>query len=276
MKKIIISKKYAKSLLPKRKKDSNKSTHGRCLIIAGSKQYPGSALLAARAASRIGAGYTYVLNNSIDIIQNQPELIPSTSIHNALKHKPNSVLIGPGLGISLTTKKKLLSVLKSKTDSIVIDADALNILSLLKKTPVLTHTILTPHEGELARLLKTSSTWVKKNRSLAIQKAQKKFNCIVILKGQHTLITDGNYIYENRTGNASLAKAGSGDVLAGMIVGLIAQGLSALEASILAVYLHGAIADYWLKNKNDILSLLPSDIVQLLPKILFRLRSLKT
>ena len=132
---------------------------------------------------------------------------------------------------------------------------------------------MTPHEGELAAIIGWSPEKIRKNRLIAILQAQKILGCIILLKGDGTLIADGEQVFRVESGNSSLDKAGTGDVLTGMIVGFLSQGLSPLTAACLGSYVHGALADQWLKDKRDHLSLMASDLNDRLPNFLFRLRN---
>lgn len=268
-----INKKTIQKSIPKKSLNSNKASSGRSLIVAGSKQYPGAALLCARAASRVGSGYIYVYSESLKWIIQQPEFIPVKSFRQVKNTPISAVVIGPGLGQSSKARGLLKQALKNyKNLPIVLDADALNLIAKMKSIKLPSQVVLTPHEGEMARLLGVSTNWVRTHRLESVKKAQKKFKCIVVLKGHQTLIADSEKVYQNTSGNAALAKAGSGDVLSGIICGFMAQGASSLQATQLAVYLHGALADQWVRSKKDILSLMPSDLIELVPKVLRSLR----
>ena len=130
---------------------------------------------------------------------------------------------------------------------------------------------MTPHEAELSRLLKVSVELIRENREKYLLVAQKKLGCIVLLKGHHTLIASKEARIKIISGNAGLAKAGTGDVLSGMICAFLAQGLAPIDAASLGAYLHGKIADDWLK-KNDVISLMASDIIDLIPQTLKKIR----
>lgn len=236
--------------LQQRQTDAHKGQHGSIAIIGGSDGMVGAALLAARAALLLGAGRTYLalLANdapSLDLLH--PEIMMrSAQDLEDFKHL-NCVVIGPGLGISSTAKDMLNHWLK-KDIPLVLDADALNLIAQDKTlmTPIkkrMAPTVITPHVGESARLLEVSAEVIQHDRNNAALKLAKDYNCITVLKGAGTLISNGNQVFINTTGNAGLASGGTGDVLAGMIGSLITQGLSALEACKSAVFLHGAAAD---------------------------------
>jgi NAD(P)H-hydrate epimerase len=262
--------------LPSRNKSSHKHSVGTSLIIAGSQGMQGAAVLAARAAMRSGSGYVKVLTDpkAYSSLKNPDFLVTDWKKTKLSQISFDSLAIGPGIGFSPSSKKIFKEVLKLKDKKVVLDADALTLLSREKKVKLPEDWIITPHEGELAKLLGTTSSKVKENRRASVVAAQKKYNCIVVLKGHQSLIATKNQIHKNPSGNAALAKAGTGDVLTGMICGFLSQGLEPLYAARLAVYLHGYIADQWIK-KNDIISLMPSDLIEMLPAQLKKIRSRK-
>jgi NAD(P)H-hydrate epimerase len=261
-----------KKLLPIRKSQSNKSDGGRSLIIAGQKGMWGAAVLAATACSRAGSGYVILKTDKNFPSVKHPDFLTTDFKSKISKAKPTAVAVGPGLGVSSQTKKILKELYADGFEKVVIDADAINALAKEKKIFVKPTWILTPHEGELSRLLKVPSAAIRKNREHFAKLAAKKFGCIVVLKGHHTLAATKQKLYEIQTGNASLAKAGTGDVLTGIITAFLAQGLSPLDATLLGVTLHGFLADQWLQEKNDHLSLMAGDLVAHLPKAIYKLR----
>lgn len=263
------SKKYskirAKKDLPTRKFSDNKTRGGKCLIIAGSKGLWGAAILAAESAARIGAGYTYIhpTSQGFPVIRHPDFLIHTNNKFSGFK----SIAIGPGGNPSQIGKFIKKSI---KHKSVVLDAEALNYLAK-NKIKIPPTWILTPHEGELSRLLKISSNTIKKDRLKHIKLAQKKLGCIILLKGYKTLVADSKGVYEIQSGNPALAKAGTGDVLTGIIAGLLSQHLEPINAACLGAYIHGFIADQWAK-KNDILSLMATDLIKTLPSALRLIR----
>ena len=275
----------ARQDLPKRKKTANKSTGGKCLIVAGSKGMWGAAVLAASAAYRSGAGYVYLKTQSARFpIGKNPDFLSLNKSINFLSKKTidsklvfNAIAIGPGLSKKSFISDWIKKLAKIAKISVVVDATALNILANWKgplpKIPP--NWILTPHEGEMARLLGETVNYVRANRMQALATAQKKYGCIVLLKGHQTLVTDGHIQFTIPSGNSALAKAGTGDVLTGIITGLLAQGLDSISASSLAAYIHGLAADIWIEEGNDHLSLMASDLLNLLPKAIARLRTKK-
>ncbi len=257
-----------KKWLPARKNTDNKSQGGRTLIWAGRKVMPGAAILASEAASRVGAGYVYV--SLPQVVNSFPEVIPWADRHF---EKINSVLIGPGVGVGVSIKKTIQK-LKATNLPVVIDADALTVAARYNLAPFPNHWIATPHTGELSKFLKVSSVEISKNRLLAARLAQKILGCTVVLKGFRTVVAFEKISVIIPTGNVALAKGGSGDVLGGMIAGFLAQNISPEKSALIACYLHGLIADNWVKSGRDYLSLTPSDLINDIPFVLSHLRNL--
>lgn len=264
----------ARPLFPRRLKTDNKSAGGKSLLIAGSQGMFGAALLAAKAAARVGSGYVTLMTDQkkFRTDRNPDFLVVDWQKKNLVKIRPSSVGIGPGLGQSKRALGLLKQLLKSQIKNVVVDADALNLIAKNKLGPLPKTWLVTPHEGELARLLGLSVKKIRNDRMRAIQLAQKKLACAVLLKGQGTLIANGSNIFEIQSGNSALAKAGTGDVLTGMITGFLAQGLSVMEAACLGAFVHGWMADQWVREKKDPLSLMASDLLEILPKALWKIR----
>lgn len=263
-----ITKKDLRKFLPKRAETANKSHGGKCLIIAGSEGMWGACYLSALSAARVGAGYVY-LPASTKNLNEHPDFLSNEIVKEMSLESFGAIAIGPGLKITSTHKKLFHHIEKTFAGPVVIDAGALELVKKLKA-----NWIITPHEGELSKLLNISSDEIRKDRFKAAQMAQEKFGGIVILKGHYTLIATKAMIYEIQTGNKALAKAGTGDVLTGMIVGFLSQGLKPVDAAILACGVHGYIADRWVKDK-DYLSLMASDLIGDIPRALFALRKKK-
>ena len=245
---------------------SHKYNFGHALLYAGSKNMMGAALLCAKACLRSGAGlvtlHTEEMYQSIVQIA-LPEAITSTENNIALlSFKKAAIAIGPGLVITSANKELLITLLDIVTIPQVIDATALHILSsetyILSKPFKIQH-ILTPHSGEFEKLFgKTSNDFEKTELA---RKKSIELNCYIILKGHHSLVAclDGT-AYFNSTGNAGMATAGSGDVLTGILTGLLAQGYSPKNACLLGVYLHGLAGDIAAKKISQE-SLIASDII---------------
>ncbi len=266
---------YLTEILPEvRQNFSHKGTYGHSLLIAGSRGMMGAAILSAKACLRSGVGKLTCLvpDFAYDILQiSVPEAMTLTyteSTREVLSEIDNfqSIAIGPGIG----TKPEAFELLKStlllsKNKAMVIDADALNLLGteigreLLTELPK--NTILTPHPKEFQKLI--GLTWKDDFEKLNLLRAfAKKYEVIVVLKGYQSAIAmpDGD-IFFNSTGNAGMATAGSGDVLTGIIVALLAQGYSAKEAALLGVYQHGKAGDFAAENRGK-MALIASDIIE--------------
>lgn len=265
----------ARKLLPKRKKTDSKIAGGKSLIIAGSRGMFGAAVLAATAAARVGSGYVILMTDKKNFSSvRHPDFLVVDSKKKKINAVPfTAAAIGPGLGVSASALNLLQQLLQFKIKNVVVDADALNLLAQHKIGYLPKTWIATPHEGELSRLLGVPAEVIRKDRVVYIKKAQKKLGCIVLLKGSKTLVATTEKIFEIQSGNKTLAKAGTGDVLTGMITGFLAQGLSSEDAACLGAYVHGCMADQWLKDKKDYLSLMASDLLIELPRTLKKMRN---
>lgn len=244
---------FVSGKLAKRNKFDHKGTNGAVFQYCGSTNMPGAAVLSVLSAFRSGAGYVYLFHPNIIssiLLTICPEAI---IIENAdIPSKANVLLAGCGIGKSSDAIDSLKMLLDSCLLPIVLDADALNILAehpnMLEALP--SNTILTPHPGEFDRL------FGKHNSNLDRWTTQKTYSkskgFIIVLKGAHTSISDpcGN-LYFNSTGNPILAKAGSGDVLSGIIAAFLAQGSSPLDAALCGVYIHGLAADIAAKSVHE-------------------------
>lgn len=274
--------------LSQRKKDSHKNDFGHVLILAGSRRMLGAAALSSLAAMRSGAGLVTVgipqsLNNILQkkispVIMTLPLLeTPKASLDAAsfreIEKFPCDVLaLGPGLSTESGSKRVVLKIVSNIPKPLVIDADALNIIAddtdVLKKTKTIK--ILTPHPGELARLLKINKDFIQKNRLQVARDFAHRFKVTVLLKGHHSLVASPEgKVYVNKTGNPGMATAGSGDVLTGMLAAFLTQGLpqnlSAFELTKLACYFHGKAGDLAAKDKTMI-SMIAMDIIEKIPE----------
>lgn len=241
------------SLYRPRKPFSHKGNFGHALLLAGSEGKIGAAVLAAKACLRSGVGLLtcHIPSSGINIIQTAvPEAMVSADIHASFITKMEEKFstfdvmgIGPGIGTSAETILLLKYVFQNSGYPLVIDADAINGMAVEKELLMLmpAGSILTPHPKEFDRLFGESPNEAERI-SLAIKKA-KELNCVIVLKGHHTCIATGGTTYFNSTGNAGMATAGSGDVLTGILTGLLAQGYSSIETAILGVYIHGLAGD---------------------------------
>lgn len=266
------------SILPDRQVDGHKGNYGRILLLCGSRGYTGAAALAAMGALRCGAGLVFLgVPESIYPIEavklTEPIVFPLPEADGMLSidavvpiqkklQQMDAVLIGPGLGQSVGTMAVLNAVLQGFDGPVILDADAINLLcadaEMLRARNAVT--ILTPHEGEFHRL----GIGLEDERIEGAQKLARELGCIVVRKGHHTVITDGVKSYVNPTGNPGMAVGGSGDVLAGMLAGLLGQGIAPLKAAACAVWLHGAAGDRCAEKLGQY-AMLPSDLLQELP-----------
>ncbi|MCK6596163.1 MAG: NAD(P)H-hydrate dehydratase [Bacteriovoracaceae bacterium] len=274
------SKKVSRSIykfLPKRSKFSHKGSSGRVVVCGGNALYLGAGVMSSLSAMRAGAGYTVLVSDAkkFSWFEN-PDIIVRDFQFKALKDFQGSLfLLGPGMGTDQRAQKFFQQFLKTcKNEMALIDADALTLLAKIKnkKYPLPSEWILTPHEGELARLLNKPISQVKNNRVQSILDAYAKYQCTILLKGHETLIYDGSTLYRITNGEMALAKAGTGDVLAGMIAAFRAQGLSSSKASILGATLHNDCAKMLLKKGFDQISLRPVDLIDILPMALKKYR----
>lgn len=266
----------AKGFLPPLSESDNKARRGRSLILAGSSLFPGAGILTARAALRSGSGYVILAQDQPPFLAlSQPDFLVADLSRQGLETLQfSAAAIGPGFGVSDRTEFFIERFQQMKTASLVLDADALTVLARMDSPSLLPSWILTPHEGELARLMNVPSEIIHEDREQWAMKAQEKFGCIVLLKGHGTLIATPAELVRIPTGNSSLAKAGTGDVLTGIITGLLAQGLSPVSAACLGAYAHGLCAELWVADQRDPLGLMASDLLELIPRAFHRLRSL--
>ena len=257
-------------IMPERKQNSNKSTFGKILNIAGSDNYVGAAYLSTYSAYKVGAGYV-ALASDTNVIKSVSQMLPEAvymEIPYAYRRLNNFdvILIGCGIGKSFASKnnfKFIINYFKEKDTPIVIDADGLNILSELHlQLPI--NTIITPHPMEAARLLIKDIDEVLADLEGSALELSEKYNCITVLKTHRTIICDKSNLFINEHGNSALAKAGTGDTLAGIIAGLLAQNCTPFEAAKLGVYLHSRAGELASKDLTEY-SVMASDIPKYLP-----------
>jgi len=281
----LVTRGYVSSVLRPRRPESHKGTYGHVLVVGGSPGKTGAAAMAAMGAMRAGAGLATIalpagLNSAMEgkTIEVMTAPLPETpsgtlgAVSYAelaeVMQKKSSLVVGPGLGDPEQTAPLVVSIVKGSTLPMVIDADALNALALKNRLGTLKKgapSVLTPHPGEMSRLLKTGVETIQADRVGAAVSLAKKTGATVVLKGAATVVAaPGGETYINHTGNAGLASAGTGDVLSGVIGGLLAQGCSTLHAAVAAVYIHGLAADE-LKRECGEAGMVATDILARLP-----------
>ncbi len=272
--------------LPARAADSHKGDYGRVLIVAGSRGMAGAACLAGVAALRGGAGLVRVATAegvcgivaayepsylTWPLTEDKDGRIAAKALAEItdLAQSTNVLAIGPGLGQGPSVSQIVTSLLASVHKPTVIDADAINALGGRPEhlDALGRRAIVTPHPGEFARLVGAEIETVQANRvELAVEFSQ-RHHTITVLKGHGSVVTDGERVYINRTGNAGMATGGSGDVLTGLIAALAAQGLSVFDAAVLAVHVHGLAGDLAARELGQT-AVIASDVVKYLPAAL--------
>ena len=262
-------------LLPIRKADSNKGIYGRLLIIAGSKGMSGAAYLNAKAAYRTGAGLVRIYTpeeNRMILQQQLPEAIVTAYDHYdkeellQLLEWADTVCIGSGIGLGGQSEKILKTTISHAEVPCLVDADGLNLLAEHREyiDSIKTDIIITPHMKEMSRLVSLSVEELKKGRMKILEEYVKQHCFTCVLKDSRTVVASPDmHPCVNLSGNAAMAKAGSGDVLAGVIAALLAQGLMCHDAAVLGTYLHGRAGDYARAAKGSY-SVLARDLIEYL------------
>ena len=276
----IINKELAKMLMPSRAKQSNKGTFGKVLNFSGCKEYVGAAYLSSVSALRVGAGLVELAAPSCvktSVAALSPDIVFSDIYsHSYIEAVPkninfnqySAVIVGCGLGNNRFTNKflkNLIEQLKNFDVPVVYDADALNIISEEGLVNLGKKVIITPHPGEMARLMGSSVADVQAARNDFVRMAAQKYNAVTVLKGYNTLVAspDGK-VFKDVVGTNVLAKAGMGDVLSGIIAGLLAQGLNCKQSAVLGVYLHSQAGLVGEKVRTQY-GLLASELVDFIP-----------
>ncbi len=259
--------------LPVREQFSNKGTFGKVLNIAGSEYYTGAAYLSSLSALKVGCGYVALSSapkviNTIALKTSDVVFVPITDVKKVL-HNYDVVSLGCGLSTDLSVSilfKSLLESLSTFEGPVVLDADGLNLLAKMKKEVELPkNLIITPHPKEASRLLGVEVDEIIENPMNYAKLLSEKYGCVTVLKLHSTVVySDEGEVYINETGNSALAKAGSGDVLTGMIAGLCAQKMPLFEAAKLAVYLHGKTGEIASGMLSEY-SVLASDLLKYIP-----------
>lgn len=269
-----------KRLLPRRRRDSHKGDYGRILLLCGSRGYTGAAALAVRGALRCGAGLVYLgVPESIYAIEavklDEAVVLPLPDENGMLSadacgqiqpllSRMDAVLFGCGSGIGTGTETVLRFLLQNASCPLVLDADGITLASRHKDElrGRTSPTILTPHDGEFARLMPKDADRLTQTEDLA-----RELGCVIVRKGHRSLICGDGEPFENHTGNPGMATGGSGDVLAGIITSLLGQKLSPMDAASVGVWLHGRAGDLCADRIGEY-GLLPGDLVEELPRLL--------
>lgn len=269
----------AKELLPKREDNTNKGSFGKALLIVGSKEYMGAAFLALESALRGGAGYVTFLGEDAlcdhlllrfpEAVYKRTSLSDIESVLSASENQ-NAILIGSGSGCSPEVYESIKALLETPGAPIVIDADGINSIARFGSRELFRRAqrkvILTPHPLEFSRLSGVSVDEVNANRYSMAKSFAKEYGCVLLLKGAATVITDGDNTYINGSGSSALAKAGSGDVLSGLLVSILAYNRDPLKSAALAAYIHARVGDV-LSNEYSSYGVTPSDIPKSVAKI---------
>lgn len=265
---------------PKREKDAHKGNFGSVLVIAGSSSMRGAAAFAVQGALRTGAGLVRLVSvdkciDTVSVLAPEATYMETEcddygymlfdsgkdAILEEIK-KAKAIVIGPGMGITNDTKEILRLVVQNAEIPVVIDADGINCIAedieiiMNRKCKI----VITPHPGEMARLLQCDTQMINENRVTVVEKYAEKYDITVVLKGAGTLIADNNHTAANHTGNPGMSRGGSGDILAGMIGSVLAQGYDPFDAACAGVYMHGLAGDA-AADKFGQEAMLPRDIV---------------
>ncbi|MBI2425694.1 MAG: NAD(P)H-hydrate dehydratase [Candidatus Hydrogenedentes bacterium] len=281
----LLTRAQVRALLPARADDAHKGAFGHLLVLAGSRNYMGAAKLTCRAAQRSGVGLVtcgvpYPLANVFSASEletmclrlpaTEEESIASAALEPALRfaRQVQAVVLGPGLSSVSGTRDFVHQFTQQCPVPLAIDADGLN--ALAERPATLDHraaaAVITPHPGEMARLIHGDIAAVQRDRASIALEFSAQHQCVTVLKGHHTVIAapDGRLAI-NGTGNHGLAKGGSGDILAGLLGGLLAQGVPAFDASCIAVFVHGLAADLLLAESSA-RGMTALDLIAALPK----------
>lgn len=271
-----ITKNLVSKKMPDRPGNANKGLFGKALIIAGSKNFPGAAILSVLACARVGTGLV-TLATSPEVYKVAVPKIPFATFLDFSEIKVNlekydTILIGPGLGKSDEIKQMitdLINLNEIKEKKVILDADALNILSEIKEWFKILEmdAIITPHPGEMSRLTNLPVDEIQNNRQKIAEKFAKIWNKTIVLKGAETVIVNPREIFISPFSNPLLATAGTGDVLSGIITGFLAQGLNLLDASVVGVYIHGLAAQN-LKEKFGDSGMIATDLIEKIPEVI--------
>ncbi|MDX9971993.1 MAG: NAD(P)H-hydrate dehydratase [FCB group bacterium] len=273
----------ARALLPPRPDDGHKGTFGHVFVIGGARGYSGAVIMAALAAGRSGVGLVtvgvprplgdivsgHLLTGMTRMLDATPaESIAREAVEPALEFArgKDAVVLGPGLSQHPDTQAFALEFVRRCPVPMLIDADGLNALATAVDTlkRVQAPVVLTPHPGEMARLVGGSTQDVLKDRTRTAVYFAERFGCTLVLKGRRTLVAHAGEVFANTTGNSGMATGGTGDVLSGIIGGLMAQGMAPRDAALLGVYAHGLAGDLAAADKTR-RGLIATDLIDYLP-----------
>jgi len=269
-----LSRESYRNKLIKRKIYGHKGNYGRAVLVAGSIGCLGAARLATESCIRSGAGLTTLITSSEgrkllsgSLVEGMLATFEDNEKVKYLLSKADAVAFGPGIKEDEESMKLLEEIIIDSPSSIIIDAGGINLLSKNKKClcAVKDKVILTPHPGEMARLIGKDISYVEKNRIECSRAFAKQYKCIVLLKGYNTVITDGKNVFINKTGNSKMASGGMGDTLTGIITALVAQGYSNMDATLLGAYIHGLAAEY---SARDRYSIIARDLIESIPFVM--------
>lgn len=270
----VLSRESYSNKLIKRKIYGHKGNYGRAVLVAGSIGCLGAARLATESCIRSGAGLTTLITSSEgrkllsgSLVEGMLATFEDNEKVKYLLSKADAVAFGPGIKEDEESMKILEEIIIDSPSSIIIDAGGINLLSKNKKClcSVKDKVILTPHPGEMARLIGKDISYVEKNRIECSRAFAKQYKCIVLLKGYNTVITDGKNVFINKTGNSKMASGGMGDTLTGIITALVAQGYSNMDATLLGAYIHGLAAEY---SARDRYSIIARDLIESIPFVM--------
>ena len=261
-------------MLKKRKLYEHKGSYGKVSVLAGSKGYSGAAYICSESCVRAGAGLTTLVTTKYVQDKLSSKLVEAMTINieegdnlEALLKKSNVFAIGPGIDNEILYKDILKKIIEYKEKKFVIDAGAFKLVKENKEIleGLKGRAIFTPHPGEMARLVGESIDYVEKNRIYIAKKFAKENNIVVLLKGYKTIITNGDDVYINCTGNSKMASGGMGDCLTGIIAALLAQGHSLIESTLLGAYVHGLAGELASEGKY---STIASEVMEKISKAL--------
>ena len=282
-----VTQEFVMNIIPARAQDSHKGSFGSVLNIAGSKNYPGAAYLSSYAPLKVGCGYVTLASiepviasvaaKTSEIVfyytRQDDYTISAKAVRDLVKLANKHKVISIGCGLNTTAYQgneidmfvnDFFNELIESEKIFIVDADALNSVSRLKNFVFPKNSIITPHPKELSRLLNVEIDDILADKIKYAEIAADKYGVTIVLKGHETVIADQENVYVNHNGNSALAKAGSGDVLTGIIAGFAAQGASPAEAAALSVYLHG-LAGKIAAEKMTQYGVVASDLIEYLP-----------